>query len=137
MGQRPERRGERAAGDEPVSIPRVRNAQLAPRIDPRRNPTAKIERIAVALHPSAVASVADGHWGERIGSLADAADVIVVVREGLLTRAPLARQRGEGISSARNESPLQAIGRSTAQRHAQARSAGCRSAPGGGELNVE
>ena len=114
MGQRAERRGETAGGDEPVSIPRARNAELAPRIDPRRNPTAKIERIAVALHPSAIASVADGYWGERIGSLAEAADVIVVILVGLLTRAPVATQRGEGESSARNESPLQAIGRSTA-----------------------
>lgn len=70
-----------------VVIPLVRKAELREIPSPRLNPTFKIKGVAVVLHPMEIVSVAKEHLGERVGSLADDGDAIIVALDELFTRA--------------------------------------------------
>lgn len=70
-----------------VVIPLVRKTELSQIPNPRLNPTFKVKRIAVVLHPLEIVSVATEHLGQRVGSLATEGDAIVAALDELLTRA--------------------------------------------------
>ncbi len=70
-----------------VVIPLVRRSVLGRIVNPRLNPSFKIEGIAVVLHPLEIVSVATAQVGECVGSLAAEADAIVAALDELFTRA--------------------------------------------------
>jgi toxin CcdB len=70
-----------------VVVPLVRRSTLGTIDDARFNPTFKVGRIAVVLHPLEIASVAKEQLGEFVGSLAAEGDRIINALDELLTRA--------------------------------------------------
>lgn len=70
-----------------VVIPLVRKGELGKIPNPRLNPTFKIKGVAVVLHPMEIVSVANGHLGERVGSLTEHGDAVIAALDELFTRA--------------------------------------------------
>lgn len=70
-----------------VVVPLVRKSSLATISDTRFNPTFKIERIAVVLHPLEIVSVSNEQLGEFVESLAHEGNRIMDALDELLTRA--------------------------------------------------
>lgn len=70
-----------------VVVPLVRKSSLATISDTRFNPTFKIERIAVVLHPLETVSVSNEQLGEFVESLAHEGNRIMDALDELLTRA--------------------------------------------------
>jgi toxin CcdB len=70
-----------------VVVPLVRAAALGGTPNPRFNPTFKIGRTSVVLHPLEIVSVATDQLGEPIASLASEGNRIVGALDELLSRA--------------------------------------------------
>ena len=70
-----------------VVVPLVRKTALGAIADPRFNPSFKIERIEVVLHPLEIVSVPNDKLGEFVKSLVKEGDRITDALDVLLSRA--------------------------------------------------
>jgi toxin CcdB len=70
-----------------VVVPLVKASAVGPIPNPRFNPTFKVGRTQVVLHPLEIVSVAAGKLGKPIASLAPEGDRIVGALDELLPRA--------------------------------------------------
>jgi toxin CcdB len=70
-----------------VVAPLVKASALGPIANPRFNPTFKVGRTPVVLHPLEVVSVAADKLGEPVGSLATEGSRIAGALDELLSRA--------------------------------------------------
>jgi toxin CcdB len=70
-----------------VVVPLVKAAFVGEVANPRFNPTFKIGKTAVVLHPLAIVSVSNEVLGKAVTSLAADGDRIVAALDELLTRA--------------------------------------------------
>jgi toxin CcdB len=70
-----------------VVVPLVKASAAGKIFNPRFNPTFKIRRMKVVLHPLEIVSVATDSLGEPISSLAEEGDRILGALDDLLTRA--------------------------------------------------
>jgi toxin CcdB len=69
-----------------VVVPLVKASVVGNIASPRFNPTFRIGKTAVVLHPLETVSVAIEHLGKPVGSLASEADRIIDAMDALLTR---------------------------------------------------
>lgn len=70
-----------------VVVPLVRRSALGDIASDRINPTLKVGRTAVVLHPLEIVSVAIENLGERVGSLAGESERIVAALDEVFSRA--------------------------------------------------
>jgi toxin CcdB len=70
-----------------VVVPMVRKAALGKVINPRFNPSFKIENVQVVLHPLEIVSVPNELLGEYVESLSSEGSRIMDALDELLTRA--------------------------------------------------
>jgi len=70
-----------------VVVPLVKSAEVGPIPNPRFNPSFKIGRTAVVLHPLEIVSVSVDQLGEPVASLAAEGSRIVGALDELLSRA--------------------------------------------------
>jgi toxin CcdB len=69
-----------------VVVPLVDKSALGKISNPRLNPTFRIKRVSVVLHPLEIVSVARENLGEKVGSLAEEGDEVIAALDELLTR---------------------------------------------------
>ena len=69
-----------------VVVPLVNKSSLGKVTNPRFNPTFRIKRQWVVLHPLEIVSVAKENLGELVGSLKEEGDKIIAALDELLTR---------------------------------------------------
>jgi toxin CcdB len=69
-----------------VVVPLVSKTSLGKITNSRFNPTFRIKRMSVVLHPLEIVSVARENLGERVDSLAEEGDRIVAALDEMLTR---------------------------------------------------
>ena len=70
-----------------VVVPLVKASAVGASLNPRFNPTFKIGRVAVVLHPLELVSVAVDKLGKPVASLASEGNRIVGALDELLSRA--------------------------------------------------
>lgn len=70
-----------------VVVPLVKSSAVGTVSNPRFNPTFRIGRTSVVLHPLDIVSVSVERLGKPIGSLAEEADRIVAALDDLLARS--------------------------------------------------
>lgn len=70
-----------------VVVPLVPKSVLGAVVDDRFNPSFKIERVDVVLHPLEIVSISNDKLGEFVKSLAKEGDRITVALDVLFTRA--------------------------------------------------
>lgn len=70
-----------------VVVPLVRKSVLGKIVNPRFNPSFRIESVPVVLHPLEIVSVPCGQLGEFVMSLASQGDVITAALDELITQA--------------------------------------------------
>lgn len=70
-----------------VVIPLARKGELGKLPNERLNPSFKIKKVIVVLHPLEIVSIANEQLGECVGSLATRGDAIIGALDELLTRA--------------------------------------------------
>jgi toxin CcdB len=70
-----------------VVVPLVKASAVGKIANARFNPTFKIARVSVVLHPLEIVSVAVDKLGKPIASLAEEADRVVAALDDLLARA--------------------------------------------------
>src|SRR5581483_5082036 len=68
-----------------VVVPLVRESAVGKVVNPRFNPTFRIEGEPVVLHPLEIASVATENLGEWVASLQESADQVISAIDELLT----------------------------------------------------
>jgi toxin CcdB len=69
-----------------VVVPLVSKASLGKVVNPRFNPTFRVEGQSVVLHPLEIVSVARENLGEWVDSLQEDADTVISALDELLTR---------------------------------------------------
>lgn len=70
-----------------IVVPLVKASTVGPIPNPRFNPTFKIGRISVVLHPLEIVSVPVEKLGQPVGSLAEEGNRIIGALDEVLTRA--------------------------------------------------
>ena len=70
-----------------VVVPLVKKSIIGKISNPRFNPTFKIEKLQVVLHPLEIVSVANDQLGEFVESLSDEGSRIMDALDELLTQA--------------------------------------------------